>query len=82
MVSNDTLGIMPSDVKQFPPGAKLAKGVHPRLEALLTRHLSSEWSQPLHSPSVRAFEALEEVIQGRRNRIVLDSGCGTGESTG
>ena len=57
------------------------KGVHPRLEALLTRHLSSEWSQPFHSPSVRAFEALEEVIQGRRNRIVLDSGCGTGQST-
>ena len=57
------------------------KGVHPRLEALLSRHLTREWSQPLHGPSVRAFEALEEVIQGRRERIILDSGCGTGEST-
>jgi tRNA (guanine-N7-)-methyltransferase len=57
------------------------EGVHPRLEALLTRHLASEWSQPLHSPSVQAFEVLERVIEGRRDNIVLDSGCGTGEST-
>jgi tRNA (guanine-N7-)-methyltransferase len=57
------------------------EGVHPRLETLLTRHLASEWSQPFHSPSVQAFEALERVIEGRRDNIVLDSGCGTGEST-
>ena len=57
------------------------QGIHPRLDALLTRHLSREWSQPFHVPSVLAFEALEEVIQGGRDRIVLDSGCGTGEST-
>ena len=57
------------------------QGIHPRLEALLSRHLSSVWSQPLHGPTVAAFEALEEVIQGRRDRIILDSGCGTGEST-
>ena len=57
------------------------QGIHPRLDALLTRHLSHEWSQPFHVPSVLAFEALEQVIQGRRDRIVLDSGCGTGAST-
>ena len=57
------------------------QGIHARLDALLTRHLLSEWSQPFHGPSVLAFEALVEVIQGRRDRIVLDSGCGTGEST-
>ena len=57
------------------------QGVHPRLEVLLARHLSSEWSQPFHGPSVLAFEALEEVMQGRQDRIILDSGCGTGEST-
>ena len=57
------------------------KGVHPRLEALLSRHLTREWSQPFHQPSVQAFQALERVMDGRRDRIILDSGCGTGEST-
>ena len=57
------------------------EGVHPRLEALLSRHLSSEWSQPFHQPSVQAFQALERVMKGRVAPIVLDSGCGTGEST-
>ena len=57
------------------------EGVHPRLETLLNRHLASEWSQPLHPPSVQAFEALEHAIEGRRDNIILDSGCGTGEST-
>ena len=56
-------------------------GVHPRLDHLLTRHLDSEWSQPLHAPSVAAFRALEGLVDGRREPVVLDSGCGTGEST-
>jgi tRNA G46 methylase TrmB len=56
-------------------------GIHPRLEALLARRNSSEWSQPFHRPSVQAFKALERVVEGWQGKIVLDSGCGTGEST-
>lgn len=38
--------------------------------------------QPLHVPSIQAFEALcgSGIVAGRK-KIVLDSGCGTGEST-
>lgn len=57
------------------------KGVHPRLEGLLDRHLAIRWSQPLHGPSVEAFRKLEKVVDGNSDSIVLDSGCGTGEST-
>jgi tRNA G46 methylase TrmB len=57
------------------------KGVHPRLDSLLTRHLGSAWSQPLHAPSVEAFRALEGMLDHRREKVILDSGCGTGEST-
>ena len=57
------------------------EAVHPRLDALLERHLSRPWSQPLHPPSVAAFEAVEPLVRSREGRLVLDSGCGTGEST-
>ncbi len=57
------------------------EGVHPRLRSLLDTHLSSPWLQPLHAPSVKAFGALSEAGVSGRHRIVLDSGCGVGEST-
>ena len=81
MVCNDTLGIMSESQNNSRLVRSSQEGVHPRLEALLTRHLSSEWTQPFHQPSVQTFEALERVMEGQRERIVLDSGCGTGEST-
>lgn len=55
--------------------------VHPRLDGLLSKHATCMWHQPLHAPSVTAFRAAEELLDGRLERIVLDSGCGTGEST-
>jgi len=81
MESNDTLGSVPTPLNNSREVQSTQQGVHPRLEALLARHFSSDWSQPLHQPSVCAFEALEPVIRGAEDRIVLDSGCGTGEST-
>lgn len=57
------------------------KTIHPRLESVIEKHLSREWRQPLHQPSVGAFEALTSLGINENERIVLDSGCGTGEST-
>jgi tRNA G46 methylase TrmB len=56
-------------------------GIHPRLDGLLRRYRESEWSQPLHPPSCRAFEALRPLVEAAHRPLVLDAGCGTGEST-
>lgn len=56
-------------------------GIHPRLCALLDRHAKFPWAQPLHSPTVDAFRKLETCLAGEREHLILDSGCGTGEST-
>ena len=59
--------------------------IHPRLESILERHLACAWRAPLHKPSTSAFQALERMIQDAGDmanaKLVLDSGCGTGEST-
>jgi len=63
-------------------------GIHPHLEAYLLKHLDSPWRQPLHPPSVTAFESVKQILANGpeqktpgQNDLILDSGCGTGEST-
>jgi len=58
-------------------------GPHPRLAETVQRHLAEPWRAPLHGPSERAFEALEARRRalGAQRPVVLDAGCGTGEST-
>lgn len=48
---------------------------------MLDAHLRHGWQAPLHAPSVRAFNTLQAQIVGESRPLVLDSGCGTGEST-
>jgi tRNA (guanine-N7-)-methyltransferase len=55
--------------------------LHPRLAALVSTHMTTEWRQPLHAPTVEAFTALAASGVDPEQRIVLDSGCGTGVST-
>ncbi|MFB3078221.1 MAG: tRNA (guanosine(46)-N(7))-methyltransferase TrmB [Lysobacterales bacterium] len=56
-------------------------GLHPRLVALVRKHMAAEWRQPLHAPTVDAFTVLAAAGVDPEKKIVLDSGCGTGEST-
>ena len=56
-------------------------GVHPRLEIRVDAHLQRPWQAPLHPPTVAAFDALIALVAGDARPLVLDSGCGTGEST-
>jgi tRNA (guanine-N7-)-methyltransferase len=55
--------------------------LHPRLATVVDAHLRHAWQASLHLPSVDAFAALQEQIVGETRPLVLDSGCGTGEST-
>ena len=56
-------------------------GVHPRLDTRIDAHLRRPWQAPLHAPTVAAFDALSAVLTSDARPLVLDSGCGTGEST-
>ena len=57
-------------------------GVHPHLKKNVRRHMEKPWLQPFHKPTVEAYRLLkkEGVFSGSQP-FVLDSGCGTGEST-
>lgn len=52
---------------------------HPRLDELVRRHLATPFRKPPAPYSVAAFEAVARCREGRP--LVLDSACGTGESS-
>jgi len=54
---------------------------HPRLAARVLRHLQYEWLHAPQQPTVEAFEAIARDFSCTGQKIVLDSGCGNGEST-
>jgi tRNA (guanine-N7-)-methyltransferase len=63
------------------PVSSRQREVHPRLVAALDAHVSQAWRAPLHPPTVEAFEALQRLTGQTAADLVLDAGCGTGEST-
>lgn len=67
----------------FPSGLRTRqRHVHPKLEAVVRRHLETTWQGGAHAPTAAAFAALVDLIGDDAGRgLVLDSGCGTGEST-
>jgi tRNA G46 methylase TrmB len=52
---------------------------HPRLPAIVGRHLESAWRRPASAAGRSAVDALLTRIPATA-RLVLDAGCGTGES--
>lgn len=58
------------------------EGVHPHLIKTVSRHLEAPWLAPIHHASREAFEQVC-LLLGRDQEMpmILDSGCGTGQST-
>lgn len=56
-------------------------GIHPRLGEVLARYKTTEWKNPFHTPSAEAFRATISLLEKNKLPLILDSGCGTGEST-
>lgn len=55
---------------------------HPQLERVVRRHCLHDWRVRPHQPTVAAFDQLQALLEGSPPRpLILDSGCGTGEST-
>ncbi len=63
------------------PVCSTQSGVHPRLPAVLHRHLTSPDRTPVSGHNRRAFERLAERLAHHAGPLVLDSFCGTGLST-
>lgn len=48
----------------------------------MRRHLDLPWSQPLHRPTINIYRQLQNTGTLSSGRpLILDSGCGTGQST-
>lgn len=54
---------------------------HPRLQEITQRHLATRWAQPIRAHTQRAFDQVHAKIHSTNRRVILDSGCGTGQST-
>ncbi len=56
-------------------------GIHDDLENKLKKHLTNPFRKPYRPFSAEIFYKANEVINNINLPIILDSGCGTGEST-
>lgn len=56
-------------------------GVHPDLRAIVSKHLQQDYQAPLHAFSKEVFNSLVPILDDHADHLILDAGCGTGEST-
>jgi len=58
------------------------RGIHPHLEKSVKKHLQTTWDQPFHTPTLETYHQLKrEGVFATGLPFILDSGCGTGNST-
>lgn len=57
------------------------EGPHQGLGAVLVRHADTTWRAPCPEHTRRAFDPLHRLVERTPRPVVLDLGCGTGEST-
>lgn len=57
-------------------------GVHTRLEAIVTKHIHTQFKKPIQAHNHEAFDIfLSEYKRRKPKTLILDSCCGTGLST-
>ena len=56
-------------------------GVHKDLESKIKKHLTNSFRKPYRPFSAEIFHKANEIINNLNLPIILDSGCGTGESS-
>lgn len=56
-------------------------GLHPRLDAVVRRHLETGWQKPIPAHTRAAGDRLLHWLAERQRPLILDSFCGTGMST-
>ena len=61
--------------------SSLQQGPHQGLAELLRRHRSRSYLRPIAAHNVSTFRQLQERLGDHPQRLILDAGCGTGESS-
>ncbi len=57
------------------------EGPHPALEATVRRHLTHPWRAPVADHDRAAFARASARVGAAGDRLIVDSGCGTGRSS-
>ena len=57
------------------------QGVRSDLADIVGTHFRSEWQRPIGAHSATAFEAVRGRVEGSASPLIIDSCCGTGDST-
>lgn len=57
------------------------KEIHPKLLEALLRHKNTVWERPIPPVQKAVFEKANAFVQAQAKPIVLDAGCGRGESS-
>lgn len=57
------------------------EGIHPDLEKRVRRYIEYPYTRPVAGHTLSAFQSIEKQVAADGRAIVLDSGCGVGEST-
>lgn len=55
---------------------------HPRLAETVLKHAAHPWKKPVADHSRLGFTLLEPLVDAWKGPLILDTGCGTGMSTG
>lgn len=56
-------------------------GVHKDLESKIKKHLTNSFRKPYRPFSGELFHQADEIVKNKKIPVILDSGCGTGESS-
>ncbi|OZB75653.1 MAG: SAM-dependent methyltransferase, partial [Halothiobacillus sp. 13-55-115] len=56
-------------------------GPHEQLLAQVAKHSRSDWGKPITDYNQAAFDRAQEWLLERTGKLILDSGCGTGDSS-
>jgi tRNA (guanine-N7-)-methyltransferase len=57
------------------------RGVNRHLNAIVTKHLTTQWRRPIAAHSRDAFHTAQEWLADGEGELILDSCCGVGESS-
>lgn len=57
------------------------EGLHPNLEKIVKKHLSSKWLKPYAKHSLVAYTEIKDECEADGRPIIFDTGCGVGIST-